>query len=256
MMRLALMTAHSQAFASGWLDAVLTTGTIGLQLAPELRPWADFLDLTRITEEWRAQGRRLRITSHDTFAIGIDDSANFSFNLQPNNASITFAYSVRFDGPSSDGEASATLESDVVPFSELLPRLLAEATWFLRMISARHERQVVRLGFVANSVLAAKGFPPGVEDLVEAIGQRWGKAPKTCNSRLLVELTRREGQIDQCHHHLEYEDLEEKGGKLTLDWQRIYGKPISSRTSSIEQQVASAAADAYAYLTGFGEGAP
>lgn len=247
-------------FAPIWLDAAHSVGTVGFLCNPNFRPWTEQVDLNFVAQGWRSgSDRRLQVLMHDSFTVHFSDSRGFTFKIDPHNLSVSFAYPVQVDGISAEGEAVASLGAQVYPFSGLFPQLLREAIWLLH--SLRTERQLIRIGCVATTSFASESLPPGVEEFARSAGALWGKKPRALSSRVLIELSRTEEYVEQCHHQIEYKEERESATALTLDWQRVITAPLQVGGSSwradlskrADQLVESCGSAAYGYFERFAE---
>ena len=212
-----------------WLDGVLATPVIGLQLNPVYKTalaypmlLAGFLD--DLLEEKHPVS--VAQTQMAGLQVTFTDSGHI-LRFDVNNAVADFSYQLQ--GQQSPGELPALKDVKLRPYCEIAEELISLLGAAAETL-ADHGSPLVcnRFGLVARASLADKSLPPGVSSIKQKFVGQWNHRVAKLDSTALVMLAERDGWVDRCHHKLTFDETTQPGQVgLVLDWQRVLKEPVA-----------------------------
>ena len=211
-----------------WLDSVLATPVIGLQLSPSFSSALSYpTHLAGFLDDL--------IQSEQTINFGLVQPAGIQVTLvntgyvlkfDMNNAVADFQYQLK--GEQTPGELPAFGSVDLVAYSAIVKRqvsLLSQA--IIALAGQGSPLKCNRFGLVARVAMASDSLPPGVEALKSQLSGSWNHSLIKLDSNATIRLAENDYWTELCHHKMTYENsVQAKQIGLNLDWQRMFKMPI------------------------------
>jgi hypothetical protein len=220
-----------------WLDSVLATPVIGLQLSPSFSSALSYPShLSGFLDNL--------IKSEQTVNFGLVQPAGIQVTLvntgyvlkfDINNAVADFQYQLK--GEQTPGELPAFGSVDLVAYSAIAEKqisLLSQA--IIALAEQGSPLKCNRFGLVARVTLASDSLPPGVDALKSQLAGSWNHPLLKLDSTATIRLAENDHWTELCHHKMTYENsVQAKQIRLNLDWQRMFKMPIELTSAETEE---------------------
>lgn len=207
-----------------WLNQVLSTPAIGLQIEPDFELFFDSRKiigplLNQIYSkdlEFKESGNGIEFFSKTGY--------KFSINLE--NLVVEFNYRLRFENY--PGHFPTLKTSDLEPYTNLFEECIKNIELLIKSILIKdYKIKLKRIGVMARTNLTPNDLPPCVQQLYDYLASPWRKGLMNCNCMLLGKLEESEKCIDRCHYILSIDNsVKMPQMDFILDWQRLFSKII------------------------------
>lgn len=244
-----------------WLDSLLAVPVVGIHMNPDFKEvfefqkhGGNFLDFLK--KDKALEMGNIEITPMEIWGYSVSvRKTGFSFVLTPQNVTAQYIYEIK--PVTHPGSLPAFEPSETMAYTQLLEKSFNYVQHFFSPIKDLTGFQFDRIGIVANIGSDKESLPPGVVRWIEHLSKPWGALVKS-ESLLLAKIKEnKEAKYrDQCHHIMKFDEtIPETGIQFTLDWQRVFEKPISiSETKELTVNLTSCKDEALKYFQKFGEG--
>ncbi|MFH1530454.1 MAG: hypothetical protein ABIK09_06950 [Pseudomonadota bacterium] len=211
-----------------WLDTVLATPVIGLQLKPSFRTslvyqslLAEFLD-SLLEKKHPVNIAQLQPAG---LQVALTDSGH-ALKFDITNVVAEFRY--QYQGELSPGELPSLKDVTLRPYSEVAGELIDLVAAAADALAEKGSPLVCnRFGLVVRASLAEKSVPPGVAALKAKLAGHWNRQVPKMDSTVLVRFADGDSWVEQCHHKVTFDETTQPGQLgLALDWQRVFTEPV------------------------------
>ena len=158
-----------------WCDRLASTPTAGFKLSNHFAPTDVLLGslapiFDRIPEE---QTKNVTVEPSSTnFSISFVTNDGFRYSANESVVSVAFVHRVHYR-PTSGGPPVMEMLSKPMPFTKLLPDVSKKLVEGTLLLPKATERQVMRVGIVSTTPIAAEDLPPGIKRMIEYVGRPW-----------------------------------------------------------------------------------
>jgi hypothetical protein len=217
-------------------------------------PSADILRaLAPITNQWvRGDKVLFTITRQEPYAITLTTEEGYVYGIEPSKVFVEFQHQLRIQ-PTSAGLPIATLLSEALPFTKLLPNVSERAIATTIRI-AGNEGNITRVGVVSTTTLALEDAPPGIARFISYIGRPWNGQIDFYSFQISATIDETSDWSDKCIHFITVPDNPELLPTLKFDWQRTYTRSHPATQDSLETLLSQAQTAANDYFEEVAEG--
>ncbi len=217
-----------------WCDKLASTPTVGFLVDHHIASSDAILDSVAplLDSMAKAESTNFEIDRHESLAIGFTSNDGFQFVFEPTRIVVGFKHRLRAK-PTSAGLPIMELISRAAPYTELLTSVSDRLVNATLMIPAADKRSVRRIGIISQTVVAQEELPPGLERMIQHLGQPWGKLTGGYSFSVTTPLGEKKKEYsDRCIHNVVKAEGDDELVNLSFDWQRAFdnGRPIKEQT--------------------------
>ena len=240
-----------------WLDKLRAVPIIGFRFTPLYVSNTSLLDLAQpIVNRWIEATHKPDIRFDSPTQLTLDVGNGYSFIAGSELLNGQFNYRAKVTTTPNQDPVVTTNPAE--PYTDLVEKVSEQTLQLFDALYKKSPRRLRRVGIVANTAFSPDKVVPGVQSLIDHLGDPWVNGLENYNSMLSVVLQRRDTWHEKCHHTIRRDHVEDESSVdqvlLTLDWQRVYVEPEAVSLQKLRQIVAQCTTDAYKYFETFGMG--
>lgn len=238
-----------------WLDSVGAVPTFGIKTFPTLEPAVSLLGKVKpVLQRWQSQHGLVKIGLDDTWTLKLERPDGLQIALSHDNFYVKFVYVTDIEDRGGLGPPIVTTKTPPTPYLTLCGVVREAIRELAQELNKDGNRQIERIGIVAEGNLDPEGLPPGFEAYLKHLASPWGEGLAELNGTLLARLAEDAEHLDRCHHAVI--KISDKPSVLPfkLDWQRTYLKSPSPNPNRLMENVDIAKMAALTYFGRFGMG--
>jgi len=238
-----------------WLNQVLSTPTIGIQLRHALHLSGHWLDLVGPgLEELQERFGDFQLTYKSPIKLDLITPKGYNVHLDVRDLVFSFGYHLTAEDQ--PGRLPTMQEHSITPYSQLLDEVRVLTLWVLERLFPSDDSgvRINRVGVVADGHLSLENSPPGVTETLDQLERIWTTPLIKVDSKCVMKLRDRPDGYDQCHHHYAFHRARSEEIAFKLDWQRLFTEPIPVTTGAIRELLDGCPKTALEYLESVGRG--
>lgn len=238
--------------ATIWLEKVRAVPTIGARSRTTFESAATILPRLRsLLAKWDSLGG-LKISFEDNFKLKVERPDGLQLQVTHDNVVCKFYYLTQL---LEKGTADPALKAAraYTPYRDLL-KLVSEA--FLEVVNELNKggnREIVRIGVVAEGAVDPSDLPPGFSAYFEYISRIWNGGDLEMRGDIISTLSDTDEYSDKCHHNITYSRTSDTL-PFILDWQRYFKSPVTSAINKLTSTMEPITGASLDYFGKFGLG--
>ncbi len=238
-----------------WLNSVLVTPTIGLELRLPLKVDANKgYYCASLLDFMSTKGKPELLfefqPKQNPLAIKV---AEYTVILSRERLAVSYAYELK-QVMDATGFPRLLLP-EVIPFSELLDTSKSYFLEAAKCLESAGGTTFSFIGIAAQAQLNMDALPPGVEKFINYFGRLWDGILELELGKLTSRICENDTALDRCHHSCKFTSVKpEEGLFLKIDWQRAFKSEFLLSLRELSSKLDSSIESFLDYCEQFGEG--
>jgi hypothetical protein len=238
-----------------WCDKLASTPSLGVKLDYHFLSSGDILRaISPITDKMvKGDKASFKITKHDAFEVNLDDEDGYIYLINASNISVEFRHHIRIRHTSA-GPPVATLLTEPLPFTTLLPIVAEKLIETTLLIAQGGPRKIARVSVIATTAIALEDAPPGIARFIAYVSRPWKGRVDFYSLQITGLIDETPDWSDRCIHQLTKLEDPDAVPAVKLDWQRTFSTSRPVTKESIKTLLSHAEVSAKNYFEDVAEG--
>lgn len=238
-----------------WLDRVLTTPVIGIQIDPQFSMAGRFRErIGSFMDDLLREGKSITHRDTDGWGVLVLESKGYIYSFKYDNLIAEFQYTN--ETKHDPGKLPTPIAASVQPYSTLLKACQAGSEKMLgTVLDGKLQLRVSRIGVMARVAVPFDDAPPGLKKAVSQLSGNWPTTVTMLKSKVTSTLTESDDRLDRCHHNVDVQPQEHGQLDFILDWQRLFKNRLElTRVDQFAEELTRATDTALEYFAEVGDG--
>lgn len=239
-----------------WLDNFLANPAIGITLQPKFPEATKFRDsvIGYLDHKYTDLTNSISFSAERPYDVKFETPHGLVYVIGPSTLVAEHKYVVK--QTKQGGKLPSITPADLIPYSNLLKQVQSDIKDIFKLLAKNYgDQNVMRIGVMAKCSFNRSEMPPGLDLFLKHLSRPWPLGLSGLQSALTVNLLVEDKIKERCHHNVtfkENDDMITDEVSLNLDWQRLYIKPLLTKT--IDDIVDDACVKSQEYFSKFGIG--